>query len=113
MKPILAYCGLCFAFLGPISIGRTSPLDDPKDLAIEKVKTLRGTITLDEKAEGKPVVSITLANSLACDDDLNLFRDLTTLQVLDLSDNPITDKGLLSLKDLTRLERLDLSGTKA
>ena len=42
--------------------------DDAEDKAVEAVKKLRGKVTRDEKAEGKPVVAVDLRLSLVLTD---------------------------------------------
>ena len=46
------------------------------------------------------------------DAELEHLKELTALQSLDLSENPVTDAGLKHLKGLTTLQSLDLSGTR-
>ena len=45
------------------------------------------------------------------DDDLALFKDLPMVQILTLSDTPISDLGLLHLEGLSKLELLVVANT--
>jgi len=57
------------------------------------------------------MVAISLDGASITDDDLALFADFTVVEILSLSDTPITDAGLPHLYHLDRLETLSLVGT--
>jgi Leucine-rich repeat (LRR) protein len=89
-----------------------TPLDKlkPADHAA-LIARRRATTKVDEKAEGKPIVGITLENSDTDDLDLADLRGLKTLRSLSLGRySKVTDTGLFYLQGLTGLEELDLEG---
>jgi hypothetical protein len=94
--------------------------DEPAVLAI---KRLKGKITRDESAEGKPVVAISfkVAGPAHLPDEKELtdadlaelqphLEALSKLQDLDLRGAKITNDGLRFLETLTQLKTLQLGG---
>ena len=57
------------------------------------------------------LVVVSLENTGISDDDLALFADLPNVQILDLSNNPLTDNCLIHLKGFQSLESLIIIGT--
>ena len=80
--------------------------------AIAEIKKMGGTVVIDEKSPGKPVISVDLSSSQLRNDGLANVKGLTQLQVLDLSWNEVTDEGLVNLKGLTKLKSLNLGVTR-
>lgn len=106
-----------------------------QEQALAALRSFSGNYEVDEKAPGKPVVSVKVAYEVDDEDLANLAAHLTAfphrfksarlsdaglaqlkrlsqLQRLSLESAPITDAGLAELKDLTYLEELNLKGTK-
>lgn len=100
--------------------------------AVEQIKKLGGTVTLNEKSSDKPVVAVDLHNpppdpnartilekakqalqyKVVTDDTLRDLQGLTTLQSLNLGRTLVADAGLERLEGLTQLQSLDLGETK-
>jgi hypothetical protein len=57
-------------------------------------------------------VVLQMANADVTDETINLLRDMTVLEELDLNGTQVTDAGLAVLKDLPVLSRLRLARTK-
>jgi hypothetical protein len=104
--------------------------------AVQAILQLGGTVKVDAKQPGKPVVVVCfnstqvtdaglkelkafkgleildLAHTHITDQGLKELKDLKTLQALRLHDTPVTDEGLKELKDLKNLQTLDLGKTR-
>jgi hypothetical protein len=80
--------------------------------AIDRVKQLGGSVELDGKLDGKPIVKIDLGNTSAGDDDLKLFKALKQLRWLNLWRTHVTSAGLAHLEGLADLAWLDLGATR-
>jgi hypothetical protein len=50
-----------------------------------------GRVTIDEKAEGKPIKVIDLTRLAVTEKDLTAISGMSTLEVLDLSHTPVND----------------------
>jgi hypothetical protein len=59
----------------------------------------------------REAVVVSFANAGVTDDDLKLFVDFPEVQMLDLSDNPVTDECLQHLENLESLHTLMVTGT--
>ncbi len=80
-----------------------------KDQAIAMIQKVGGSVTLDEKAPGKPVVGVNLSQSYVKDAGLKELAALKGLQSLNLSGTAVTDAGLKELAALKGLQTLNLS----
>src|ERR1700722_11243557 len=83
-----------------------------EDRIVEMIEDLGGTVARDDKAPGKPVVSVNLQSAAVTADTLKRLAGLEGLRVLRLWDAPVTDAMLGEVKALGRLEKLDLDGTR-
>ena len=92
--------------------GLTAEPNTDQAKAIADIKQLGGTVTLDEKSPGKPVISVDLHGTKVTDAGLENLQDLPQLQSLVLFNTQITDAGLAHLKGLTKLRGLSLDTTK-
>jgi hypothetical protein len=77
----------------------------------QAVEKLGGRVTMDSKQPGSPIVGIDLHQTRARDGDLEMLRDLTSLQKVNLYGTSITDAGLVHLSGLTGLQTLHLNAT--
>ena len=77
-----------------------------------QIRKLGGTVRINPRIKGKPVVLVALRGAAVTDAKLVLLKGLTELQVLDLSGTQVTDAGLEHLKGLTSLQTLNLKRTK-
>jgi hypothetical protein len=75
--------------------------------ALDRIESLGGHCVFDGTLQ-----AAVLANTGVTDDDLNLFRDLPSVQILDLSHTNVTDAGLDRLAHLSEVEELVLINTK-
>jgi len=80
--------------------------------AVAQIERLGGTVTVDEKRPGKPVIGVSLRHHEVIDAGLECLKELTQLQLLDLDHTQVTDAGLECLKGLTQLQLLDLEHTQ-
>jgi RNA polymerase sigma factor (sigma-70 family) len=87
-------------------------LGERQERAVAAVRRLGGTVEVDEKSPGKPVIGISLLNTRVSDQDLELLRGLTRLRSLNLDNTPVTNAGLEHLQGLTGLHTLDLFNTR-
>src|SRR5262245_30056667 len=78
----------------------TATTTDPKT-AIAIIQSVGGTIEVDEKMQGKPVVKVNLGESRATDATLAQLRALPRLQKLVLRKTKVGDAGLANLESLT------------
>src|SRR5262245_16763488 len=80
--------------------------------AIAAIKALGGKYSIDEKADGKPVIEVEFSfEKLSDDNDLALLKDLPNLKSLKLSFSRISDNALAHLKSVPRLQTLQLFKT--
>src|SRR5436190_17813763 len=87
--------------------------DEAEDKAVKFVEKLDGRVTRDEKATGKPVVTVSLNFAKLTDADLKelaAFKSLKTLRLVSVE--KLTDAGLKELAALSTLTELDLTRTK-
>src|SRR5262249_7009683 len=91
--------------------GNVGRADDGEDRAVKVIQKLRGRMTRDEKADGKPIVQVDLGFTEATDADLKELAGLTRLKVLYLHRTEVTDAGLKVLAGFEHLERLYLGRT--
>ncbi|HKB37026.1 MAG TPA: hypothetical protein VKD72_11265, partial [Gemmataceae bacterium] len=80
--------------------------------AVKAIEKLGGTVRVDAKRPGKPVVDVDLSGTTVAGAELKELKELKSLQGLRLGDTKVTDAGLKELKELKRLQELDLSITK-
>lgn len=100
--------GLFLVMLGFVLYSYSLPTRSERARAAwTKIEKLGGTGVADDD-----LVAVTLANTEVHDDDLKLFADLPEVEILDLSNNPLTDECLWHLETLTSLKTLAVSGTK-
>jgi Leucine-rich repeat (LRR) protein len=86
--------------------------EEAADRTAQAIQKLKGQITRDYQAPGKPVVSVRLLGPWVTDANLQLLADSRQLRSLTLDRAPITDAGLEHLAGLTKLSGLVLSGTR-
>jgi internalin A len=99
----LAVSGLCLC--SPIQA------DDAEDKAVAFVEKLDGTVTRDEKAPGKPVLTVNLSYTKVTDAGLKELAALQNLNTLNLRGTQVTDAGLKELAPLKTLTTLRLGKT--
>ena len=87
----VAVWGLCLC-----SAGRA---DDAEDKAVAFVEKLGGKVTRDEKAPGKPVITVSLNDTKVTDAGLKELATLKNLTTLDLGFTKVTDAGVKELQD--------------
>ena len=107
----LMLCGL----MAGVILCSSAPVraDDAEDKAVAFVEKLGGKVTRDEKAPGKPVVTVFLSGSKKVTDaDLKELAALKNLTTLDLIGTEVTDAGLKELATLKNLTTLNLGFTK-
>src|SRR5262249_38935790 len=68
---------------------------------VERIKQLGGIVSVDEKQPDKPLKQVYLNRTAVTDADLELFRGLTKLQLLDLTETGVSDKGAEHVGTLT------------
>ena len=102
------------SFLAGCLLLTAAPLfaDEAEDKAVEAVKKLGGSVTRDDKAEGKPVVVVDLSGTQVTDAGMQELAPLKGLKKLVLGSAKVTDAGLKKLAALKGLQTLDLTGTK-
>ena len=71
--------------------------DGAEEKVVKAVQALGGTVARNEKAEGKPVVSVYLQHTNVADAGLKELAPLTQLQTLWLFRTQVTDSGLKEL----------------
>jgi internalin A len=104
---------LLFAFAAFLSRFVSSVrADEGEARAVAFVESLGGKVTRDERAPGKPVVSVNLSGTQITDAGLKELAPLTNLTRLFLSSPQVTDAGLKELAPLTNLTRLFLKDTR-
>src|SRR5262249_10914831 len=86
--------------------------DEAEDKAVKNIEKMGGIITRDEKAKGKPIVTVGITRDNVTDALLKHLAGLKTLQTLDLSFTKVTDAGLKHLAGLKELLAVGLRGTK-
>ncbi len=62
-----------------VLLASTARADEAEDKAVKLVEKLGGRVTRDEKAPGKPVVEVFLANKQVTAADLRVLAPLTNL----------------------------------
>src|SRR5215831_5477252 len=77
--------------------------DDAEDKAIEAIKKVEGKMTRDARADGKPVIFVSLIDTKVTDADLQSVAAFKKVQVIDLNSTPITDAGMKHLAGLEHL----------
>jgi len=82
------------------------------DKAIAEIQKLGGKVDRDEKAEGKPVITVNFGTTSVDDSALVHVEGLKSLKKLTLNGTKVTDAGLEHLKGLMSLEKLYLVDTK-
>ena len=92
----LMLCGL----MAGVILCSSAPVraDDAEDKAVAFVEKLRGQVTRDEKAPGKPVIKVNLFGSEVTDAGLKELAPLKNLTVLILADTQVTKAGLKDLQ---------------
>jgi hypothetical protein len=76
---------------------------------IAEIQKLGGTVAIDQRSPGKPIVWLVLSGTKVTDVGLEHLKGLTQLQSLNLRGTKVTDAGLVHLKGLTQLRELDLA----
>jgi Protein kinase domain/Leucine Rich repeat len=85
--------------------------DDLEAEALRAVQQIGGKVRRDEKAPGKPIISVNLAGTKATDADLPRVIAFEQLRSLDLDRTLVTDTGLEFLARRTQLTSLVLTRT--
>ncbi|MEX2288551.1 MAG: M56 family metallopeptidase [Planctomycetaceae bacterium] len=83
-----------------------------RDAVIAAVENLGGSVAIDEKAPGKPLIGIMLGSTNVTNDDLQCLNGLTSLRKLNLGWTRIGKEGLEHIQGLTNLEDLYLERCK-
>jgi hypothetical protein len=97
---------------GAAALARVEAIDPAVQAkAVEAVKRLGGTVRVDEKRPGKPVVAASFPGT-ATDADLKVLAGLKDLQTLDLTFSQVTDAGMKELTGLKGLKELHLYVTE-
>lgn len=99
---------VCAVFLS----GCTRRLDTQHDQALQRVRSLGGTIEPDPPTLMNPVRSINLARSDVTDEDMALLAKIPGVRVLNLDNTRITDKGLSHLNEMRVLSQLSVRDTQ-
>ena len=79
--------------------------------AVKAVEKLGGSVTVDAKRPGKPVVAVNLIATEITDAGMKELKELKSLQTLELHETKVTDAGMKELKELKSLQTLYLWGT--
>src|SRR5436190_15033492 len=104
-------CGLLVILT--LAGGARSQENAELDRALAMIERVNGVVHTVAIEGGKRAFEVGFAgNRDLSDDDLALLKHLPQLEVLVLSDTPITDRGLEHLKDLSQLRALRLDGTR-
>jgi hypothetical protein len=92
---------------------KASATDEPDEAAaVKAIEKFGGSVTVDTKQAGKPVIAVQLFWSKVTDAGLKELAGLKRLQSLDLSGTNVTDAGLKELAVLKSLQSLDLGRTQ-
>jgi len=83
-----------------------------KAKVIAAIKKLGGSVKIDTKKLGNPIIRVVLEGERVTDEELKILRWMPQLESLYLSNSRITDMGLANLNALERLSVLDLGNTK-
>ena len=100
------------AFLAFISFSVQAHASDAEEKAILIIQRAGGTITRNEKIEGKPLVRIDARFKPIRDSDLEPLGNLKHLEVLDLTGTKVTDAGIKHLAHHKALHTLSVYQTK-
>jgi hypothetical protein len=85
--------------------------DDTK--TVQMIEKLGGTVTRDDKKEGKPVTKVELRQTAVTDDNLKTIAALPELQSLNLyGSKQVTDAGMKELAACKQLQFLILTNCK-
>ena len=94
-----AFKAMVFSALMLVSLsGSAAWADEAEDKAVAFVTKLYGTVTRDDKAPGKPVVTVNLGGRQVTDAGLKELAPLKGLTKLDVRDTRVTDAGAMELK---------------
>ncbi len=108
---MLKITALAMSVLG-LCLGSSARADDAEDKAVAIIwRDLRGRVTRDEKAPGKPVIEVTLQGTKVTDTGLKELAPLKNLTTLILQATKVTDSGLKELAHLKNLTTLHLQAT--
>src|SRR5262249_39823966 len=86
--------------------------DEAEDRAVKAIEKLGGSITRDETATDKPIVSVDLGSTKVTDAGLKHLAGLMQVQMLILNRTGVTDAGLKHLAGLMQVQILDIGATK-
>ena len=93
-----------FVAVAVAGLGSAARADEAEDKAVARVKEFGGTFTRDNKAPGKPVVTVDLGNTKVTDAGLKELAALKNLTTLNLYRwHKVTDAGLKELAALKNL----------
>ena len=84
---------------------------DGQQHALAEVKELGGSIIVDEKTPGKPVVGLSLCGRQVSDVELQQLNDLRDLRSLTLEHTRVSAAGLDLLRSFPKLQSLELTRT--
>jgi Leucine-rich repeat (LRR) protein len=79
-----------------------------QEQVINLIKKMGGQVQRDPKAPGQPAIGISLRGTNVTDADLEILKQLKSLQILNLSQTAITDAGLKPIESLPNLRNLIL-----
>jgi hypothetical protein len=69
-----------------------------EEAAIKAIEKLGGKVKRDDKAPGKPVISVSLSGTQVADAGLKELKEFRGLDSLDLKDTNVTDAGVADLQ---------------
>ena len=95
----------------PGSALATDQKPDRREQFIANLRTL-GSVHVDERKPGRPVVTVRLSDRRVNDDMMDLLSGLPEIRELGLSDTRVTSVGLRKLRQLKGLQKLSLSGVR-
>jgi hypothetical protein len=75
-----------------------------QEQVIAVIQKMDGRVQRDLKAPGQPVIGISLRGTKVTDADLEILKQLKSLQILNLSQTAITDAGLKPIEFLPKLQ---------
>src|SRR5262245_29596878 len=99
MKRCIFILGLCWQMLSGAPASAQEGADGPKGTVAAAIRKAGGRVDFDQKSKERPIVKIFIINNKIEDADLEQFKSLPKLRVLEIQQNKgITDKGLEHLR---------------
>jgi hypothetical protein len=92
--------------------GRLGP-ESERDAVVAAIENLQGSVEYDEESSDRPIVGVDFWDRFwVTDADLEVLKNVTSLQRLIVVGTKVTDAGLEHLKGLTSLQALNLGETQ-